>query len=247
MSFRILVVDDEKEIRDLIARYLSRELFEVDTAPDGRTALSYAEENEYHLMVLDVMMPGMDGFELLTALRDRDIETPILFLTARRSDGDVIQGLGMGADEYMTKPFSPAVLTARVKALLRLHFRMRTGDDTAGDLPGHCRDSPTSQNRLQLGEFLLDRDKCQVFKHGSPLQLTAMEYRLLTFFLEHPDQVFTRSQLYEHCWDETYYDDNTVVVYIRRLREKIEDDPSFPQRLITMRGLGYYFTTGEKG
>jgi DNA-binding response OmpR family regulator len=264
VSFRVLVVDDDREIRDLISRYLRRELFEVETEADGENALERIlarreSESGFDLLVLDVMMPGLDGFELLSRLRELDVSVPILFLTAKREDGDVIQGLGMGADEYMTKPFSPAVLTARVKALLRMSKRSAASDSTAAgraedvgtsDLPsrrkrelagsGYSRGSGEVR-REERGSFALERKKCAFSKHGRPISLTATEYTLLRFFFDHPDQVFTKYQLHDRCWENPYYDENTVPVYIRRLREKIEEEPDNPRHLVTIRGLGYYF------
>lgn len=229
MKYRVLVVDDEKEIRNLIERYLRREGMEVVSAASGREALDLLRQSRYDIVVLDVMMPGMDGFSVLTEMREKGQEVPVLFLTAKGSDGDIIQGLGMGGDEYMTKPFSPAVLTARIKALLRLAGRTDT----------------EAPQLIVKGGFSLDREKHRICKNGKPLELTALEYAILAFFICHPGQVFTKEQLHSSCWSETYYDDNTVAVYIRRLREKIEPEPSLPRYLLTMRGLGYYFEADE--
>lgn len=236
--FRVLVVDDEKEICDLIVRYLHREGMEVITASSGKKALEQLEMQSFDIIVLDVMMPEMDGFEVLNSMRENGIETPVLFLTAKRSDGDIIQGLGMGADEYITKPFSPAVLTARIKALLRLTNR-NISLSTISDR------TPERNAFLRSGAFTLDTIKHRIYKNGKLLDLTALEYRVLAFFLRHPGQVFTKGELHNSCWSETYYDDNTVAVYIRRIREKIEDNPSRPQYLLTMRGLGYFFTSED--
>ncbi|MFP4363591.1 MAG: response regulator transcription factor [Spirochaetia bacterium] len=238
MSFRILVADDDDEIRGLVQRYLKRELYEVETAADGEEVLSKINDNGpcgFDLIILDVMMPNLDGFGALSKLREQDDDTPVLFLTAKREDGDIIQGLGLGGDEYMTKPFSPAVLVARVKALMRIHARA-----------AEKREQGRTDETDKQGVFTLDRRKCRVLKNAVPLELTATEYTIVKFFFENPDQVFTKNQLHERCWETPYYDENTVAVYIRRLREKLEDDPNKPRYLITMRGLGYYFSPEGK-
>ncbi|GAB4277337.1 MAG: response regulator transcription factor [Candidatus Promineifilaceae bacterium] len=225
----ILVVDDEASVVEVVTLYLRREGFQVRTAQDGKSALRAIAERRPALVVLDLMLPEVDGLTILRRLRDVEgVSVPVIMLTARRQETDRIYGLELGADDYVTKPFSPAELVSRVKAVLR-----RSGGDKAQD---------GGERPLQHGDIIIDPKTRLVTLRGEELELTATEFNLLWFMASHPRQVFKRDQLLEKVWGFTdYLDPSTVTVHIRRLREKIEIDPSKPQHLLTVWGVGYKF------
>lgn len=228
----ILIVDDEKEIRELLKRYLERERFGVDIAENGEEALRLFSSRAYVLVILDVMLPGVDGIEVCRRLRQAS-NVPVLMLTAKDQETDKVVGLSIGADDYITKPFSITELVARVKALVR-RYRV------LGSEPG------TSHTALRCGDLVVNPDSHQVLKAGAEVSLTAREFELLTFFMNHPGRVFTAEQLFRQVWVSEYIeDDNTVMVHIRRLRKKIEDDPGNPRYIQTLWGIGYLFK-GER-
>ncbi|MCG7408602.1 response regulator transcription factor [Paenibacillus sp. ACRRX] len=233
-DIRILVADDEKEIRDLIHKYLQRELYTVDTAADGEEALRLFEQHRYNLVILDLMMPRVDGIEVCRRLR-QSTNVPILMLTAKDQEVDKIVGLGVGADDYVTKPFSIHELVARIKAHLRRFFVL-----------GSERGNQEEPLFLRYEGLTIDLKKYAVTKAGTEVSLTAKEFELLKFLAAHPEQVFTKTQIFRHVWDSDYVeDDNTVMVHIRKLRMKIEEDPSDPKWVQTVWGIGYKFV-GEK-
>jgi DNA-binding response OmpR family regulator len=218
-----LVVDDEPIVRDVIVRYLRRDGFETLETGDGDEARRLLERNNPSLVVLDVMLPGTDGLELCRWIRTRS-DLPVIMLTARGDEADRIVGLELGADDYVTKPFSPRELVARVRAVLR---RM----DAAVD---------GSRGSVAFGDVVVDASTREVTKAGRPLVLTAKEFDLLHFLASHPRRVFSRDQLMERIWGySAALDTGTVTVHIRRLREKVEDDPSQPAHLQTVWGVGY--------
>ena len=222
----ILVADDESDIRNLLKITLEENGYAVMAAQNGKEAWKILSSNDIDLAILDVMMPVLDGFNLLRKIREKST-IPVIFLTARTDDMDKVLGLGLGADDYLAKPFSVAELLARVGALLR---RSREYS-TAGQKPAEL---------LTYGSLSADREKCCIYKDGKALELGAKEYKLLLHFIENPERIFTKRQLYSAVWDgDFYYDDNTVMVHISRLRSKIEDDPQNPQYLKTVRGIGY--------
>jgi DNA-binding response OmpR family regulator len=218
----VLVVDDEPIVRDVVVRYLARDGFEILTAPDGEAARKLIEEREPSLVVLDVMLPGTDGLSLCRWIRGRS-NLPVILLTARGEEADRIVGLELGADDYVTKPFSPRELAARVRSVLR-------------------RSNGAAQPRetITFGEIELDGRSHEARRAESPVQLTAKEFELLWFLASHPRHVFSRDQLMARVWGyEAAVDTGTVTVHIRRLREKIEADPSRPRHLQTVWGVGY--------
>jgi len=220
---RILLVDDEATIREVLRRYLEREGFAVAEAADGPAALAAVAVSEPALIVLDLMLPGIDGLALARRLR-QESDVPILMLTARGELHDRVQGLESGADDYVVKPFSPSEVVARVKAVLR---RIEGG--------------PPSQP-VAYGGLQLDPTTHNLIVEGRSVQLTAKESELLGVFLRHPRRVFSREQLIERVWGyEAELEPATVTVHIRRLREKLEQDPSQPRRLVTVWGVGYRF------
>jgi two-component system response regulator ResD len=220
---RILVVEDEPTVSDVVARYLRREGYQVDSASDGIEGLRMALEYQPDLVVLDIMLPGLDGLEVCRQLRAIR-QTPVIMLTAKVEDGDAILGLGLGADDYMRKPFSPPELIARVKAVLRR---------------GHHVGGTTT---LNFGELRVDASGRAVWRGDDQLDLTAKEFDLLWHMSSHPGQVFSREQLLSGVWGYDYLGDtSTVTVHVRRLREKLERDPSMPYWLKTVWGVGYKF------
>ena len=220
MDTSILIAEDDADIRDLLRLYLEGEGFQVLEAGDGATALRLAREQSPSMAILDIMMPEMNGFELTRALRKYS-DIPILILSAKSQDNDKILGLNLGADDYIAKPFNPVEIVARVKAQLR-------------------RAERTSGSVLTVRELTLDTASFQLTKSGQPIPLTPMEYKILAMLMRSPGRIFTKIQLYEGAIGNYFEgDDNTMMVHISKLREKIEDDPKNPRHIITVRGLGY--------
>jgi DNA-binding response OmpR family regulator len=218
----ILVVDDEPIVRDVVVRYLRRDGFTTLEAGDGDTARSLIETSDPQLVVLDVMLPGMDGLELCRWIRERS-ELPVILLTARGEEADRIVGLELGADDYVTKPFSPRELATRVRTVLR-----RSGG------------AASRTERLAFGVVELDGASRIATRAGEPVALTTKEFDLLWFLASHPRRVFSRDQLMDRVWDHaTAVDTGTVTVHVRRLREKLEDEPARPAHLKTVWGAGY--------
>ena len=225
MSKRILIVEDEKALASLLSDYLTADGFAVETHANGRSGLQAALSGSFDLVLLDLMLPGMDGFEVCRALRARS-DVPVLILSARREDGDKIRGLGLGADDYIVKPFSPAELVARVKSHLARYQRL-TGR------------SPESR-WMSDGGLEVNIEARRVRRNGTDVTLTAKEFDLLLLLIRSPDRVFTRDEIYSRVWgDDLYVDPSTIAVHVRRLREKIEDDPSQPRHIETVWGVGY--------
>ncbi len=225
---RILVVDDEADLVELVSYNLKKEGFSVDSASDGEAALAKIRKGGYGLVVLDLMLPGIQGIELCRILRN-DPKTgslPIIMLTAKGEEVDRILGLEMGADDYITKPFRPRELVARVKAVLR-----------------RSTEKPAAGKLLKTGELEIDPEKYTVSVKGKPVKLSATEFKLLLFLAERKGKVFSRDQLLDAVWrDEAFVEPRTVDVHIRRLRANIEADPAHPKYIKTMRGIGYLFT-----
>jgi DNA-binding response OmpR family regulator len=218
----VLVVDDEPIVRDVVARYLRREGFETLVAADGETARELISRETFSLVVLDVMLPGIDGLSLCRWIRANS-DVPVILLTARGEEADRIVGLELGADDYVTKPFSPRELAARVRTVLRR---------TAPVAP--------SVERLEIGRLVLDSAAREALRDGHVLRLTVKEFDLLWFLASNPNRVFSRDQLMDRVWGySSALDTGTVTVHVRRLREKIEDDPSQPRVLETVWGVGY--------
>lgn len=228
MGNRILVVDDEKPIVDILAFNLKKDGHEVLEAYDGETALQMALNEKPDLVLLDVMLPKMDGFTVCRKVREQS-NVPILMLTAREEEVDKVLGLELGADDYITKPFMVRELMARVKANLR-----RTVSQPEAS-------TPENANVIRIGELEIDVERYEVRKAGRPIELTLREFELLKFLATQPERVFDREALLEKVWGYEYYGDmRTVDVTIRRLREKIEDNASEPTYIMTKRGIGYY-------
>ncbi|MBQ1834458.1 MAG: response regulator transcription factor [Oscillospiraceae bacterium] len=227
---RVLIVEDEKNIVDIIRFNLLREGYDTLEAYDGEEGLALARAEKPDLILLDVMMPKMMGFDVCRALRGEGDNVPIIILTAREEEEDKVLGLEIGADDYITKPFSMRELIARVKANIRRTTML----------------APAAQESTMSagGGITINTDNYQVYKNNTPIDLTQREYELLTFLASHPDKVFSRVDLMEQVWNYGYVGDDarTVDVTVRRLREKIEDDPANPVYILTRRGVGYYYS-----
>jgi DNA-binding response OmpR family regulator len=227
---RILVVDDDPTVAEVVARYLLRDGHDVECVPDGRIALSRALADPPDLVVLDLMLPGMDGLEVCRQLRERS-PVPVVMLTARGEESDRLAGLELGADDYVVKPFSPRELALRVKSVLRR---------AQGNL------GPAGTGQLRDGDLMVDVGAHEATLNEAPLSLTAREFDLLVFLLRNPRQAFTREQLLEQVWGWSFGDSSTVTVHVRRLREKIEVDPTTPTRIQTVWGVGYRYGEAAK-
>jgi DNA-binding response OmpR family regulator len=221
----ILIVEDEPSIAEVVELYLRRAGYQAQLARDGHAALKMLEQHLPDLVVLDIMLPGVDGFSILRWIRDRS-DTPVIFITARREEVERIAGLELGADDYVVKPFSPQELVSRVRAVLR---RIQ-------------REENKAEKQLTFNDLIIDPQTRLVTLSGAEIVLTSREFDLLWLMAQHPRQVFTREQLLERVWGEAeYIDPSTVTVHLRRLREKIEKDASQPARLVTVWGVGYKF------
>ena len=226
---KILVVDDERAIGDILKINLEKEGYAVAVAMDGEEGANMALSLNPDLVLLDVMLPKMDGFEVCKKIR-RTSEVPIVMLTARTEEIDKILGLELGADDYVTKPFSVRELMARVKANLRRTVAKESVPDT-------------EENTIKIGEITINTASYELRKSGKPIELTLREFELVKYLAESPNRIFSREVLLEKVWGYEYYGDmRTVDVTVRRLREKIEDDPGEPRYIMTRRGVGYYFS-----
>ncbi len=228
MDRKILVVDDEKPIADIIKFNLVKEGFTVVVASDGEEAIKMFESSKPDLMILDVMMPKMDGFQVCRKIREK-YTTPILMLTAKEEEVDKVLGLELGADDYITKPFGMRELVARVKAnIRRVDIDEISGADT--------------QSQIETGNLKIDFERYEVKKNDEIIELTLREFELLKYLASQAGQIFSREQLLQDVWGYEYFGDiRTVDVTVRRLREKVEDDSGKPQYVLTKRGVGYYF------
>lgn len=227
MAKKVLIVDDEKDIVELITYNLKKEGFVTDSAPDGETALAKIKKGNYDLVILDLMLPGLQGIELCRILRNDPATSslPVIMLTAKGEEVDKVLGLEMGADDYITKPFSPRELVARVNAVLR-----------------RAKERPAAGRIIKEGDLVIDKDAYAVTCKGIHIKLSATEFRLLLYLVERKGRVFNREQLLNAVWsDEAFVEPRTVDVHIRRLRAQIEENPSSPRCIKTMRGAGYFF------
>src|SRR4051812_19637646 len=224
MSLEILVVDDESELREALSRSFKREGHSVTAVADGRSAIDRASTHRFDIVLLDVALgAGPDGYDVCRALRERHDIVPIIMLTALDSEADAVLGLEAGADDYVTKPFGPAELRSRIRAVLRRAGTRALGDDV-----------------IAHGPLVMDRNRHQVTAHGRPVELTFSEFELLQAFMLQPGRLFNRQELLRAIWgDSAYRDPRGIDVHMRHLREKIEEQPADPELLLTVRGLGY--------
>ncbi|MEQ4209086.1 response regulator transcription factor [Actinopolymorpha sp. B9G3] len=233
---RVLVVDDDVMVRDVVRRYLERSGHEVIMAGDGETALAMVNERHPDLVVLDLMLPGIGGIEVCARIR-RSSALPVLMLTALGEEDDRILGLEVGADDYVTKPFSPRELALRVQSILRRSDGRVTADGPAPD----GLDGASGQRQLADADLMIDLAARRATLGGRELALTIREFDLLSFLIVHPGTAFTRTQLLERVWGWDFGDQSTVTVHVRRLREKIEALPTQPRRIVTVWGVGYRY------
>ena len=223
--YNVLVCDDEKDIVSALRIYLESEGYNVFPACNGQEAIDVIKENDIHLVLMDIMMPVMDGISAMVKIRDIS-NVPVILLTAKSEDTDKILGLTVGADDYITKPFNPVELQARVKSQIRRYMQLGSGNITS--------------QRLTIGGIELDDKAKEVFLDGDKVNLTRTEYDILKLLMDHPGEVFSPNQIYEKVWkDDPYGSENTVAVHIRHLREKIEYDPANPRHLKVIWGRGY--------
>lgn len=222
---KILIIDDDQLLLKAISLGLKKEQMITYTASNGTEALTALQESTFDAILLDLQMPDIDGLELIQSMRTRQIYTPVIMISGCEDEYHKILALGMGADDYLTKPFSIHLLHSKLKALIRRNNGYQQ----------------IVQPTLTVGPFRLDRNNLEIFKNNTRLDLTSKETMLLKFFLENPNRVYTKAQLYEMVWKDCVVDDNTIMVYVKRLRKKIEDDPKTPTHLVTVWGIGYQF------
>ncbi|WP_195575880.1 response regulator transcription factor [Paenibacillus sp. 1001270B_150601_E10] len=230
---KILLVDDDQHILDLLITVFEKEGFQnVLSATTGEEALLLTSQNNPHIILLDVMLPDIDGFTLCNKIRS-ETDVPILFLTAKTTDLDKLQGFSFGGDDYITKPFNPLEVVARVKAQLKRSTKV----------PSRY----TRKKHFDFGYFNFDPNAGKLIVNGTRIECPTQEMKLLLYFCEHPNQILNKHQIYKDVWGELYGGDSTVMVHVRRLREKIEEDPSKPEWIKTVRGLGYIFEVANEG
>ena len=221
MAYTILIADDETDIRELLRLYLEKDGYHVLEAADGQSALSLLEQEEIDMALLDIMMPKVDGYHVLKKLRESS-NMPVMILSAKNQDSDKILGLDLGADDYLAKPFNP--MEARINSNIRRFYSLGAKGEKV--------------KQLEVKDLRLDTEECVVYRNGSPIDLTSVEYKLLRMFMEYPGKVFTKQQVYENVWGEEYaIADNNIMVCISRLRAKLSEDGS--AYIKTIRGLGY--------
>ena len=234
MGSTVLIADDEAQIAELIELYLEKDGNRVIKAKNGVEAWNRIQDSKVDLAIIDIMMPGMDGYQLIKKIRSK-YTIPVIMLSAKSADSDKILGLDLGADDYITKPFNPLEIVARVQAQLRRFYKLNPQADGM------------REKILKIGDVSLDEDACEVRKSGQLVALTQTEYRILNFLMRNPNRVLTKKQIFESVWDDAYVaDDGTVMVHISNLRDKIEDDTRQPRYLKTIRGLGYKFEAVNK-
>ena len=233
MPKKLLIVEDEKNISFIITDNATEEGYECDAAFNGEDGLDKALNNQYDLIILDLMLPKIDGFEVCRRIRAAGIITPVIMLTAREEEIDKITGLELGADDYITKPFSIKEVLVRIKANIR---RSSMETTTA---------SEQNENIIKVGGLVIYNDKYRVEKNEEIVELSKLEYELLSFLAQNPDKIFTRAELLKNVWKDDFYGERTVDTTITRLRSKIEDDTSNPKLIRNQRGVGYYLAMGE--
>lgn len=221
----VLIVDDDEAVVTMLRKVMKSNDIEADTAKNGMDALELLGSRHYDLMLLDVNMQGMDGFEVVQAVRSQNIQIPIIIVSGRKEDYDTLYGLDIGADDYLTKPFNPVTLGAKVKALIR---RSRGG--TAG-----------SGAEIAVGPFRYDTRSLRFYKDGVEIPLSSKENAIMKLFLDNVNRIFTKDMIYDLIWGSSIVDENAIMVYVNRLRQKIEEDPAKPRYIQTVRGLGYRF------
>ena len=223
MNYKVLIADDEAEIRDLLKLYLENEGYEVYEAKDGVEAVAKLNEIKVDICILDIMMPKLDGYQVLRKLREES-NIPVIILSAKNADSEKILGLNLGADDYIAKPFNPLEAVARINSNIRRFYSLGANEVKA--------------EKIKVRNLELDPESCTLKKDGETIELTSVEYKIMELFMTHPGKVFTKQQIYEHGWDEDFFvADNNIMVCISKLRSKLSNDPS--EYIKTLRGLGY--------
>jgi len=225
MADLVLIVDDDQAVQTMLYKVIRSNGLEAESASSGESALELASKKHYDLILLDVNMNGIDGFEVVHQLRARKIQTPIIIVSGRQEDYDTLYGLDIGADDYVTKPFNPVVLGAKVKALIRRSKGSQSNTDTV----------------INAGPFQYHTSTLRFYKNGTEIILSSKENAMMKLFIDNVNRIFSKDMIYDMVWGESIIDENAIMVYINRLRQKIEDDPSKPQYIQTVRGLGYRF------
>lgn len=225
MADTVLIVDDDPAVQTMLYKVIRSNGLESETASSGEEALERVKHRDYALILLDVNMHGMDGFEVVQQLRSQGVKTPIIIVSGRQEDYDTLYGLDIGADDYVTKPFNPIVLGAKVKALIRRSKGALSGTDAV----------------ISAGPFQYNTTTLRFYKNGQEIILSSKENAMMKLFIDHVNRVFSKDMIYELIWGESIIDENAIMVYINRLRQKIEEDPSHPTYIQTVRGLGYRF------
>lgn len=226
MSDKVLIVDDDPAVLKLLEKVMRSNDLETTVADSGLAALNYIKNHTYDMILMDVMLGDMEGFEVIKKLRSQGIQTPVMIVSGRNEDYDSLYGLSLGADDYITKPFRPLVLGAKVKALIRRYKNQIL----------------ESSDILECGPFSYNTSTMRFYNKGEEIILSSKESSLMLLFLKHPGQVYTKEMIYEHVWSNSVaVDDNAIMVYINRLRSKIEEDRQKPAHIVTVRGLGYRF------
>ncbi len=225
MADLVLIVDDDEAVRTTLFKVIRSNGLDAELAASGEEALQMTRSRRYDLILLDVNMHGMDGFAVVHELRRRNVQTPIIIVSGRKEDYDTLYGLDIGADDYVTKPFNPIVLGAKVKALIRR---------SKGSLPG-------TDSVIHAGPFQYNTSTLRFYKNGAEVILSSKENAIMKLFMDNVNRIFPKDMIYSQIWGEAIVDDNAVMVYINRLRQKIEDDPAKPKYIQTVRGLGYRF------
>jgi len=227
MSDKVLIVDDDSAILNLLYKTIQSNGMEATVALSGEEALSLVEKIDYDLIMLDINMRGINGFEVLKRIREQGHSVPVMIVSGRKEDNDTLYGLDLGADDYITKPFNPVTQSAKAKALIR---RSKSSA------------SVNSSNIITAGPFTYNTSTLRFYKNDVEIPLSSKENSIIKLFIDNVDHIFSKDMIYSVIWGETIIDENAIMVYINRLRQKIEDDPSKPKHILTVRGLGYRFT-----
>lgn len=225
MADTVLIVDDDEAVQTMLYKVIRSNGLDAETASSGEQALKLARQNRYELILLDVNMPGMDGFQVVQQLRCHGVQTPIIIVSGRQEDYDTLYGLDLGADDYVTKPFNPVVLGAKVKALIRRSKGAKSG----------------GQSIITAGPFRYNTSTLRFYKGSQEIVLSSKENAMIKLFMDNVNRIFSKDMIYDLIWGEAIIDENAIMVYINRLRQKIEDDPAKPRYIQTVRGLGYRF------
>jgi len=230
LSDKVLIVDDDIAVLQMLGKVICSDGMSVEKADNGQRALQLLDKNDYALMLLDINMSGIDGFEVIDRVRKKGLDIPIIVVSGRKEDIDTLYALKIGADDYITKPFNPVTLGAKVKALIR------RSQSTESE----------KKSKVSAGPFAYDCSTLRLYKNGAEIELTSKENAIMKLFLDNVNRVFTKETIYEIIWGNSVVDDNAIMVYINRLRQKIEDVPSEPHYIQTVRGLGYRFEVKER-